>query len=114
MVCIFGICGACRTDEFLHIKVDDVQKHSDTLFLVRLVQTKTKVIRSFTITGAFVRIVQKYIDLRPGNAMERFFMNYQRGKCTMQVMGRNKFSKMPRRIAEYLQLETPERYTGKF
>lgn len=115
-MCIFGLSGACRTDEFLHITVKDVEKHSDSLYLVRLTQTKTKIVRSFTITGSFVDTVKKYIALRPiahSDPKGRFFVNYQRGKCTSQNMGRNKFSKMPRRIAEFLNLPVVERYTGK-
>lgn len=115
MVCIFGLCGACRTDEFLHITVQDVVKHSESLYLVRFIQTKTKIVRSFTITGEFVAIAKKYIELRPTRADPngRFFVNYQRGKCTTQFMGGNKFTHMPRRIATFLQLPMPERYTGK-
>ena len=112
VVCIFGVSGACRTDEFLHINMSDVQKQSESLFLVRLTQTKTKVIRSFTISGDFAKTVQKYINLRPADAQNRFFLNYQRGKCTQQFIGRNKFSSMPRRIAEFLQLPNPERFKG--
>lgn len=63
-VCIFGICGACRTDEFTRINLEDVEKHGN-LFLVRINQTKTKIPRSFTINGGFAGIVQKFIDLRP-------------------------------------------------
>lgn len=115
-MCIFGLCGACRTDEFLRITVKDVEKHSDSLYLVRLNQTKTKIVRSFTISGEFFGIVKKYIDLglQPTHADPegRFFVNYQRGKCTTQFMGRNKFMHMPRRMAEFLELPMPDRYTG--
>lgn len=112
-VCIFGICGACRTDEFSRITLEDVEKHQD-LFLVHVRQTKTHIPRSFTISGKFAGIVQKYIDLRPVGveATDWFFCNYQRGKCTKQFIGNNKFSKMPCRIAVYLTLPEPERHTG--
>ncbi|KAJ6639008.1 hypothetical protein Bhyg_11747, partial [Pseudolycoriella hygida] len=109
--CIFGICGAMRTDEFVRVTIDDIEKHGD-LFLVRILQTKTKVVRSFVISGRFFEITQRYMDLRPKNFPGRFFVNFQRGKCTVQFIGKNKFSAMPRKIAEYLQLENQERYTG--
>lgn len=84
----------------------DVNRNGD-LFLVTLGKTKTKVSGSFTINGSFAAIVQKYIDLRPTrvDAKDRFFMNYQCGRCT-------KFGSMPRRMAEYLCLPNLERYTG--
>lgn len=43
-----------------------VEKHGE-IFLVQIPKTKTKNPRSFTITGSFVGIVQKYINLRPGD-----------------------------------------------
>lgn len=94
-------------------RMDDVQRHGD-LFLVKLQQTKTKVPGSFIINGRFSAIVQKYIDLRPTQVAtkDRFFVNYQRGKCTVELIGKNKFSQMPRQIAEYLGLAKVERYTG--
>lgn len=83
----------------------DIEKHGNS-FLVKIGRTKTKISRSFTINGGFDVVVQKYMDLRSQRlrASDRFFTNYQRGK--------NKFSKMSNRIANYLQLEEPERYTG--
>lgn len=116
MICIFGICGALRTDEFVRITMSDIEKHGD-LFLVKIGQTKTKIARSFTINGGFAETVRKYMGLRParlGSNNDRFFVNYQRGKCTMQFIGKNKFSGMPRKIAEFLKLPQPERYTGAF
>lgn len=111
-MCIFGICGACRTDELVRITMSDVERHGN-LFLVNLQQTKTKVFGSFTINGEFAAIVRKYIDLRPVRmeTRNRFFVNYQRGKCTNQFIGKNKFAQMPRRIAAYLKLSEVDRYT---
>lgn len=42
----------------------------------------------------------------------RFFVNFQKGKCTAQPIGKQKISKMPRRIAEYLKLSTMDGFTG--
>ncbi|XP_037048476.1 uncharacterized protein LOC119082925 [Bradysia coprophila] len=113
VVLIFGICGACRTDELTRITRDDAERHGD-LFLVKLQTTKTKVSGSFTINDRFAMIVQKYIDLRQDRVegKDRFFLNYQRGKCTVQFIGKNKFAQMPRRIAAYLGLPEVDRYTG--
>lgn len=112
MVCIFGLCGACRTDEFSGICLKDVKEYPD-MYHVQVHTTKTKVARSFTITGEFFDIVKKYRDLRPAKILtSRFFIIYRNRKCTSQVIGKNTFSKMPRIIAAYLELPDPDRYTG--
>lgn len=76
-------------------------------------KTKNCVPRSFTIIGGMTKIIEKYTALRPSNVKtERFFLNYQRGKCTVQPIGINKLRKNGQLIAEYLKLENPNTYTG--
>jgi len=112
VVCIFGLAGACRTDEFPNICLHHVKMYED-MILVKIETTKTKIVRSFTITGEFVPIVRKYMNLRPRKLITtRFFVNYQKAKCTAQVVGKNKFSKMPKEVACFLELADPEKYTG--
>ncbi|XP_033222706.1 uncharacterized protein LOC117176560 [Belonocnema kinseyi] len=110
---IIAITGACRRDELYSIKVDDV-KDFNSMFLVTLPKIKRKkLVRSFTIVGEFYAIVKKYCDLRPKDtASHHFFLNYQNGRCTRQVIGINKFGAMPKQIASYLQLPDPQSYTG--
>ncbi|XP_033222705.1 uncharacterized protein LOC117176559, partial [Belonocnema kinseyi] len=109
---IIGITGACRRDELYNIKVDDV-KDFNSMFLVTLPKMKNKLVRSFTIVGEFYAIVKKYCDLRPKDTTSHhFFLNYQNGRCTRQVIGINKFGAMPKQIASYLQLPDPKAYTG--
>ncbi|XP_046630008.1 tyrosine recombinase XerC-like [Neodiprion virginianus] len=109
---IFGISGACRSNELVNIRLRDVKKEGN-LLVVNLPDTKTKRPRTFVISEEFVKIVQQYTDLRPQNAMtDRFFVNYQKGKCTCQVIGIHKFSKMPKEIAGYLKLEDSASFTG--
>lgn len=60
-------------------------------------------------------IVQKYERLRPSHVKtDRFFINFQKGKCTVQTIGKLKFYKMPARIASYLNLPESHLYTGNF
>ncbi|XP_051159761.1 uncharacterized protein LOC127280650 [Leptopilina boulardi] len=109
---IFGINGACRREELSNIKMEDVQ-HEGNLLLIQIPNTKTKVPRSFTVDGEFRDIVLKYEALRPKKTdCSRFFLKLQKGKCVNQVIGKNKFGKMPSEIATYLKLENPELYTG--
>ena len=77
--------------------------------------TKTKIPRSFIVSGRLYEICQKYIKLRQqvmNPSTNQFFLNYQRGKCTNQVVGLNKIGNVPTRIAEYLKLPDPKMYTS--
>lgn len=69
---------------------------------------------SFTIHEDFYPLIKRYIDLRPTDIshIKDFFVNYQDGRCTRQVVGQHKISKTPKRIAEYLNLPNPNAYTG--
>ena len=105
--------GACRTDEMVNMNIQCVEDKND-MYVVKIVQSKIYVQRSFTISTLYFEIVQKYITLRPKNMpTDRFFINYRNGRCTKQVIGRNKFSKTPKKIAEFLRLPNAERYTGR-
>ncbi|KAJ3651466.1 hypothetical protein Zmor_017506 [Zophobas morio] len=41
-----------------------------------------------------------------------FFLHYYKGKCTRQNVVINTFGKIPRKIATFLKLENPAKYTG--
>lgn len=93
----------------------DCQSH----FLVQLVDTKTKKDRSFIIVPGnlkdlnLLEIVRKYIKLRPPTTSHnRFFINYIREKCTVQVVGVHKIAGVPSVVAKYLKLDNPLSYTG--
>lgn len=104
-----------RTNEFPTLSRSDVKQYEDIFHVtVQSENSKTKTSRSFTVVGKpFYEIVVKYIEKRPAKALTtKFFMKYANGKCVNQVIGKNKFSSMPRAIAEYLQLDEPEKYTG--
>lgn len=109
---IFGISGACRGIELVNITINDVKTDS-VLQAINLPNTKTNQERTFVVKGEYLNIVKKYQALRPDNlSTPRFFLNYQKGKCTRQVIGRNKFAAMPKEIALFLKLDNPEQYTG--
>lgn len=108
----FGICGATRMDELVNLLVTDVIDYKD-MFKVYLRETKNHTSRYFTIADEFYNYVARYRALRPKNCpLDRFFLNYQNGKCTNQPIGRHKFQKIPKDIAAYLQLPNFETYTG--
>jgi hypothetical protein len=81
--------------------------------------TKTKVPREFTVTkGHFkdlnlVDMVRKYATLLPSHTPHaRFFINYKKGRCTVQPVGINTFGGLPSKIAIFLELPSAKEYTG--
>ena len=111
VILIFELYGALRKCEFLNVKVTDVSNQGN-LLLINIAETKTDKPRAFIIPEKDVSIVNKYISLRPNKAKsDRFFLRYQMGKCTCQVIGTHKLESIPREIASFLNLETVDEYT---
>lgn len=104
--------GCCRAIEMYKMKLEDLQDYNPA-FLVNVPDTKTKVSRQFSISGPYYEIVKKYIKLRPSHTTTtNFFLNFQKGKCTVQTIGINKFRNFGKDIAKYLKLPNAEKYTG--
>lgn len=107
-----GVTGACRRDELYKMKITDF-KDLGSAVLVKVPDAKSKGARMFTITGLFYTIFKRYANLRPQHSKQScFFLNYQKGKCTIQKVGINKFGRTGKQIAAYLKLPNPELYTG--
>lgn len=112
VVCVLGISGACRRSELHSLTINDVQREKN-VFVLKLLDTKNNKPRTFVVEEKYVETVQRYIDLRPSSVdTQKFFINYQNGKCTKQTIGINKIGRMPREIAKWLGLSNPESYTG--
>jgi integrase len=117
VVTIFGVAGACRSDELYNLRVQDVQ-HKNSVIMVHISSTKNNVPRKFVVTNGedennWITIVQRYMELRPKNAEDkRFFYRYERGRCVNQVVGKHTISKIPFEIAKFLNLPNPTQYTG--
>jgi hypothetical protein len=105
--------GACRREELMKIETSHIEDLG-TALLVHIPDTKTKTERQFVIGGNFYHTCTKYMELRPSNltSTTRFFLNYQRGKCTKQPIGINKFGSIASVVAKFLKLPDPARYTG--
>lgn len=108
---IFGIAGACRCDELLNLKLENIEDMNNKL-LVSLLNTKTKNSRSFVVME-YLDVVRKYIASRPTELKDtRFFFKYVKGKSVKQFVGIHKFGKIPQEIAVYLKLPNAKEYTG--
>lgn len=117
VVAIMGLYGACRSDELYKLEISNVVDRK-TVIIVSLIDTKTKKDRSFCITDkdcglSVLEIVRKYVALRPENVPHnKFFINYRQQKCTIQPIGINTFYKVPKKVADFLELPNSETYTG--
>lgn len=113
-VLIIGISGACRKEELKKLKITDVEDLGNK-FLINIPTSKTKIERSFVVSGDFYNVSKRYFEIRlklNESSITQFFMNYQKGKCTKQVVGINKIGSVPKQIAQYLKLENPSAYTS--
>ncbi|XP_031328935.1 uncharacterized protein LOC116159960 [Photinus pyralis] len=113
IVLLIGVTGACRCDEMMKMNIGDIED-MENLILIKIPDSKTKKVRSFTIIGEmFMNIYHKYASLRPRDMQERrFFLKYQNGKCYKNVMGIHTISAVPRKVAEFLKLGNVQEYTG--
>lgn len=113
----------------VQLQVDDVRLIKDSksgypmyLVHVRKEYTKTNTERLFTISqdtrDDYFQIVTKYLALRlkvnfnKKNHTTRLFLNYQKGRCTSQPIGINKFRSFPKEVAMFLNFPNPHKYTG--
>ena len=125
---LFGIFGACRKGELVSMKIQHITEHKDKNegkdhLLVEIPETKTGIRRSFVVVGHPEDAVnallyyKKYFALRPtfsqeGTHQDRFFLKYLNGKCSRQPLGLHNIGGIPYRIATFLHLDNPKRYTG--
>lgn len=117
VITVFGIFGACRREELLVLRVDNIED-TGRFLIVTLEGTKNKSSRKFIITEDDTvfqgcSLYRKYAALRPsGLENQRAFVDYRNGKCTRQFVGIHKIGRIPKQIAQFLNLDEPEKYTG--
>lgn len=115
---IVGVYGACRRDEILKLTVQDIEDMEGQI-KITIPNTKTKILRQFVITKGnapgvdMLELFRTYAKMRPaGLTCNRFFLGYRNGKCMKQVMGINIIGAVPRTIAQFLKLASPNEFTG--
>lgn len=111
VIAIIGTMGNCRICEMHDLTIEDCQDFGTALMIT--IQSQSRYPRQFTVSGDYYQYCKSYINLRPENGTNKsFFLNYQRGKCTSQCIGKNKFAVLGKQIARFLNLPDPEMYTG--
>ena len=112
IILIFGICGALRCDEAKNMKVDDVEDLGDWL-LISVRENINDFPGQFMIGNLFYSKVKAYMDLKPPDQFsDRFLINYQKGKCTRQPIGRYKIDEVASEIASLLGFERCQEVYG--
>jgi integrase len=116
VVALFSLYGVCRKSEILSMTIDDIKDVGEHL-LVNIPASKTGP-RSFVLVPAkeaslcVLSNFRRYLKVRPANAPSRLFLGYRGGKCTRQAIGINTLSAFPKKIAEFLKLDSPSSYTS--
>lgn len=114
---MLGIAGGCRREELYSMKINHIQDTGAQL-VVTIPETKTNIKRVFTVVNEgeginFLEIFRKYIKLRPKDMKENIlFVGYRGGKCIQQRVGVHTIGGIPKKIAQFLNLQNPEGYTG--
>lgn len=110
---MFAICGAAYGDKMTRIKFNQV-KDCNTEIIVRIPVAKTTKIRFVQIRSEHLDIVRRYMLLRPPHiATDRFLIQFRNSKCTTQHVGKNSIKNMSCRVAQYLGLPEPTKYTAQ-
>lgn len=104
--------GALCCDELVKLKVEDIED-LQTIVLIKISNTKTNKLRSFTILGGkYLKLYRTYVSLRLKDFKEsRFFIKYK-GKCARVVVGIHKLGQVAQEVAKYLNLANASEYTG--
>mgnify|MGYP005987225749 CR=1 FL=1 len=101
----------CGRGELCNMKPSDLEFKAETV-VVTLSKTQTNTPRTFVVSNTqWVDVLKKYNTARKTNH-PRFFLTYRNGNCIKSPVGVNTIGKIPSKIARYLQLPNPERYTG--
>ena len=105
-------------DELKKMTTDDVQDKGN-IIIVTITDFKTGKRRTFTITNELceglnsIELYRKYLSLRPPHTPHKyFFVFYRLGKCSIQPVGIQSFSKIPSQIATFLKLPNADTYKG--
>lgn len=97
---MIGIYADCRFKDLRNIRVKMVNDYG-TEMIVRIPDRRTNMSKVYAISGEFADIVRKYFQKRSATPIrsDRFFHQHLQ-------------TKMGRKIAEFLELDNPESYTG--
>ncbi|XP_014216390.1 uncharacterized protein LOC106645125 isoform X1 [Copidosoma floridanum] len=108
---IIGVTGACRREELRALKIENL-RFENSILIISIPNTRTRVARTFVIEGEYFNIIDKYVKLRPPYAPPNLFLYVKNDQCTNQPIGKNKMGTIPKEIATWLGLPSAEKYNG--
>ncbi|KAJ3651099.1 hypothetical protein Zmor_017159 [Zophobas morio] len=112
---IFGVSGACRCDELSRMLVDDIEDQNNVL-IVHIPDSKTKKSRRFVVVDERnLATYRRYLELRPPSTPhKRLFLNYKKGKCTVQPVGLHSFGNLLEDVKQLCLKEGKDKLHGIF
>lgn len=109
---ICGLNGTCRGCELTNLSVKNLKDDGKEL-RIQIYIPKTKEWKEYIIFDEFAKIVREYMSHRPKHATsDRLFLQWRKGKCVNQNMGKHSIAKIPKEVATFLGLPDPSSYTG--
>ncbi|XP_037033165.1 uncharacterized protein LOC119083979 [Bradysia coprophila] len=113
-VMIFGLCSGSRGCELTNLTLDNVKDDGkEVIVKIPMTKMKTKTAKLYVVGNDFAKIIRQYLDMRPASVTtDRLFLQWRKGKCIAQVMGKNSIAKIPKDVARFLKLPEPNSYTG--
>ncbi|KAJ8672567.1 hypothetical protein QAD02_003826 [Eretmocerus hayati] len=113
VILIIGVIGCCRKSELKNLLMQYVTLTENAVYInVPAETTKNFQKNSFSIVGLFYLVVRRYLEARRYINNERFFLTYRNGSFINEAAGDRTIGSVPKKVAEYLGLSQPERYTS--
>lgn len=124
LILLIGFYGALRVDDLVKLTWDKIEFKEGEGFWVKLLSRKTGAVQnghSFLMPKCHVdpqvcpvEIAKKYQNLLASKGSTgRVFMSFRHGKFTANPLGKNKIREIPKLIAQFLELEDSDSYTGQ-
>ncbi|KAJ8665038.1 hypothetical protein QAD02_006700 [Eretmocerus hayati] len=113
VILIIGVIGCCRKSELKNMLMRYVTLTENAVYInVPAETTKNFQKNSFSIVGPFYLVVRRYLEARRYINNDRFFLTYRNGSFINEAAGDRTIGSVPKKVAEYLGLSQPERYTS--
>lgn len=104
--------GALRKCELRGIQMDHISTKKGEGYNIFIKGVKTMTDRNILVPWHEGRFLRKWIEMRPSGAPTALMLCMRSGKLIKQPIGVNTLAEIPQRIAKWLNLPEPEKFTG--
>jgi integrase len=112
VVATLSVFGALRKSELHSIHIGDITIKEKEGYSILVKSAKTNPERSFWMPWKDGKFLRKYLKLRPADCPSNLLLAVRGGKVVRQCIGIHSIAAIPSKVAEYLKLPEPEKYTG--